>query len=117
MKIKNANLEYWVFYIDFNTKKAKRINILKDIEKDIAKHIKSSENSYKHIQDRNTLKNYLRSEFMYHYWSKTEMEYIVNRFIEDDFENAQKLDVWYQIEPNLDLITDYIIKEMEIKFY
>ena len=29
-------------------------------------------------------------------------------------ERATKLDVWYQIEPNLDTITDYVIDKMKL---
>lgn len=116
MKIKNVNLEYWVFYLDMNSHQPKRINILEGMEQDIAKHIRSSKNSWRHIKDRLTLKDYLKNEFMYHYWSKSEMEYLVHGFFKKDCEKATKLDVWYQIELNLDMITNYVIDKMQIKF-
>lgn len=125
MKIKNANLEFYAFYMDFNSKKVKRINILQGIEVEIAKKIKSSKNSYKHIENRETLKSFLKTEFMHYYWSKCEMEYAIgdlficegkNVTVDDIREKLIKLDVWYQIEPNLDVITDYVINKMEINF-
>lgn len=116
MKVKNVNLEYWVFYFDFNKDTPKKVNILEGLEEDIAKHIRSSEKSYKHISNRETLKNFLKIEFMYHYWSKSEYEYsICNQWIKN-IESPQKYDVWFQIEKNLDMITDYVIYKMDLKF-
>ena len=116
MKIKNVNLEYWVFYLDFNENVPKRVNILKGLEEDIAKHIRSSENSYKHISNRDTLKEFLKTEFMYHYWCKSEYEYGLCSQWEKNIENVEKHDVWFQIEKNLDMITDYVIYKMDLKF-
>ena len=36
----------------------------KEQRKDISKHIRSSENSYKHISNRDTLKEFLKIEFI-----------------------------------------------------
>ena len=116
MKIKNVNLEYWVFYFDFNENILKRVNILKGLEKDITKHIRSSETSYKHISNRDTLKEFLKTKFMYHYWSKCEYEYCISDLWKNNSDKVEKYDVWFQIEKNLDMITDYVIYKMDLKF-
>ena len=124
MKIKNTNLEYWVFYLDINTGKPNRVNILKGLAEEIAKRIRSKSDYY-HIENRDDLKKFLKVNFMSHYWGKCEMEYAVidifdimsnNVTLEGVRERATKLDVWYQIELNLDIITDYIINKMDLKF-
>lgn len=116
MKIKNVNLEYYIFYLDFNSKKPVKINILQGLAEEIAKNIRTSKNSYRHISDRDSLKTFLRTEFMYHYWSKCEYEYCISSLWEKDFEKAETHDGWFQIEDNLDMITDYVIYKMDLKF-
>lgn len=116
MKVKNVNLEYYVFYMDFNTRKLVRFNILDGMSELIAKNIRTSVNSYNHISDRATLKSFLEREFMYHYWSKCEYEVGVLNLFAKDIKESIKIDVWYQIEPNLDLITDYIIIKMKLNY-
>ena len=116
MKVKNIKLEYYVFYLDLGSNTPKRVNILEGLETEIAKHIRSSKNSYKHIGDRDSLRDFLKIEFMYHYWSRCEYEYCISDLWKKNFEKAEKHDVWFQIEKNLDMITDYIIYKMDLKF-
>ena len=68
------------------------------------------------IKNREDLKQYLKSECMYHYWSKCEFETIVTSWPPRKNEEGTKIDVWDQIEPNLDRLTDYIIIELGLKF-
>lgn len=56
---------------------------------------------------------------MYHYWSKTECEMAIgplwfNKL--EDLEQFEKIDMYRQIEMNLDRIVEYIINTMQIKF-
>lgn len=108
--IKNANLEWNVLYKDFNSKKIKNYNILGgSFSEDLAKNIKK----YK-IENKEQLKEYLKRDFMYHYWSKYEYEIAVgglNASFPDEFE---KIDIWRQIEMNFDRIIDYIIDKMRL---
>lgn len=111
MKIKNANLSYMVLMYNSNTHMISRYNILGgSFAQDVSKAIKK----YK-ITTRASFREWLKSEFRYHYWSKSECEILVgpphSRFEEKDFD---KIDIWYQIYPNLDIIMEYIIKEMNI---
>lgn len=112
MKIKNVNLEYYVMYHDFNTNKIKRMNILGgNFAETLAKDIKNNK-----INNKESLKEYLKREFMYHYWSKSEFEIAVGGLHIRNIEELEKLDIWYQIELNLDIIADYIINKMKITF-
>lgn len=114
MRIKNANLHYYVFYRDWNAKNLKRVNILGyGFAEELAQRIKKDK-----IDSREKLKETLKRIFMYHYWSKSEYEVSVGDLFIDNAkaEDFVKIDVWYQIEYNLDLITDHIITEMQIKF-
>lgn len=116
MKIKNVNLEYWVFYWDFNKLEPIRENILNGINEKIAKCIRSSKNSWKHIANKNDLIQFLKTEFMHRYWCKSEREYLISSLWAGDYEKGSKKDVYYQIEPNLEMIADYIIYKMKIDF-
>ena len=74
MKIKNVNIEYYVMYHDFNKNTIKRINIFNnELIETIAKNIRS-----KKIQNLADLQEWLKREFMYHYWSKSEYEIAFN---------------------------------------
>lgn len=111
MRKAGVKLEYWVFYIDWNKKKPKRVNILEGLEEEVYIRIKR-----KKIGNREELKDWLKIEFMYHYWSKSEYEYALGSVWWKTEEELGKYDVWYQIEKNLDMITDYIMYKMRIDF-
>lgn len=69
---------------------------------------------YYSIQNYYELRDYLIREFMYHCWSKCEMEMFVHGHFDADRE--KEIDVWSMIGPNIDLITKLIIQECEIPF-
>ena len=50
---------------------------------------------------------------MYYYWSKSECEFFISDLHGNDYE---KIDIWRQIEPNLNNIVDYINLKMDLKF-
>lgn len=99
-------LYFWALNMDVNTNKLENINVMEaiDIEK-MKKEIKKGK-----IHDFETLALYLQKEFMYRYWSRTEYEIVVKDLFEKSDE--YKIDVWYQIEPNLSVITKYVIEEL-----
>lgn len=110
MKIKNVNLQWNVMMEDSNTRKIKPYNILGyNFAEDLAKAIKKEK-----ITDRKHLKDYLKTEFMYHYWSKSECEIAVGGLFAKHPDEYEKIDVWYQIEMNFDNIVDYIILKMKL---
>ena len=106
MKVKNVNLEWYVLRWDFNTKKVVNYNILQWRKEDIANEVRR-----KSIYNKSILREYLKTTFMYDYWSKTECEFYISDLHGDDYE---KIDIWRQIEPNLDLIVEYVNSKMEL---
>lgn len=111
---RNKKLEWYAFYHDFNSNKLVYMNVLRsDLADNILKNIKSK-SKYRHIDSYETLKEYLKSELMYYYHSKSEFEVIVSNWSGRDME--EKIDIWYQLEPNLDRITEYVIRELKLEF-
>jgi hypothetical protein len=52
---------------------------------------------------------------MYRYWCKCEFEVIIGGLFSKTIDELDKIDVWYQIEPNLDTIVDYLNYKMDLK--
>ena len=50
---------------------------------------------------------------MYNYWSKSEYEFLISDIWGMDYE---KVDVWRQIEPNLNQIVEYVNSRMDLQF-
>lgn len=109
MKIKNVNLEWYVLRWDSNSKKVVNYNILEWRKEDIAKEVRSGR-----VYNKSILREYLKTTLMYDYWSKTECEFFVSDLHSD--ECCEKVDIWRQIEPNLNNIVDYVNTKMDLKF-
>ena len=111
MQIKKAKLEYMAIVHDWNSHSLKYINVLGDrLKGDIIKSIKSGD-----VYDGKTLKNRVIRLLKYYYWSKREYEIAVGDLCCKEDEMF-KIDVWYQLEPNIDHIIDHIIKEMDLGY-
>lgn len=115
MKQKNVNLVWNVLRWDTNREKVEVYNVFsdKDFVPDLYKKIKSKKiTNYEELKER--VKNYL----MYYYWSKVECEMSVGPipYNVKDIDIFKKIDMYTQLEINLDLIVRYIITEMDIKF-
>ena len=112
MKLKSIKLKWNVLYYDSNIKQVKNYNVLNDeIKERIYKKIKTGK-----IKNYEELKQDIDSWAQYHYWSKTECEMAIGGLhcnYPDDFE---KIDMYRQIEMNLDRILEYIINTMQISF-
>ena len=116
MKIKNVNLKYMAFRYDWNSHKLVFTNVLYGMEEEIAKKIrKGKKDNYKPVYDYDTFKEYIKGELMYYYWSKAEHETMIGDLFCKEQE-LEKHDIWWQLEPNLDVICKYIINEMKIVF-
>lgn len=110
MKIKNLDLKWNALLFDFNKKKVVDYNVLwSSLPEEIASEIRKEI-----ITDRDSLKDRLSRKFMAQYWSRAEYEIIVSDLHMRSKE--EKIDVYRQIAPNIDRITDYIIKEMRLDF-
>lgn len=110
MKIKNVNLKWNVLRYDTNQEKIVSYNILGySFPEELAKRIKKEK-----IVNREQLKESLKRDFMYHYWSKAECEIAMGGLSSKYPEKFEKIDIWNQIEINLDNIVDYIILKMKL---
>lgn len=108
----SKELKWFVLRHDFNSNKIVMYNVLKNWEEPLKANRKK-----KRFTDRDSLKEYLRKELMYYYWCKSEHEIAVGSlFVKDIEKDLTKIDIWTQLEPNLDNITDYIIATMNFKF-
>ena len=112
MKRRNKDLKWYAFYQEFNGDKLTFTNVLgKDFAEEILKYVKSK-NKYFHIGDYAGLRERVRLMLMHQYWSRTEYEVVVSNWHSHDME--QKIDIWFQLEPNLDRICEYIIRELQL---
>ena len=117
MKIKNVNLKYMAFRYDWNNHKLVFTNVLAGMEEEIAKKVrKGKKDNWRPVYNYNTFKEWLKGEFMYYYWSKAEHETLIGDLFLKDEKELEKHDIWWQLEPNLDVICKYIINEMRITF-
>ena len=111
MRIKKAKLEYMAIMHDWNSHSLKYVNVLGDrLKDDIIKLIKSGD-----IHDRKSLKKRVIVLLRYYYMSKAEYEVMVGDLFCKP-EEMFKIDVWYQLEPNIDHIIDHIIREMDLGY-
>lgn len=102
-------LEWYALREDFNSREVKHYNVLSGWEEDIKK-------ARKKVKTREEFKAWLRREFMYYYWSKCEHEIQVAGLFAKEEKEFKKIDIWYQLEPNLDRIVDYIITTLKFRF-
>ena len=110
MKIKNVKLSWKVLNHDFNKDKIINYDIFwKSSSKEIAERIKNRK-----LFDYDTFKDSMKMYFMNYYWCRAECEIMVSGL--HTKVNPVKIDIWRQIEMNLDRILEYIIREMDIDF-
>ena len=117
MKIKNVKLQWYAFRYDSNKNKIVFINVLSGMEEEIVKKIKKgAKDKWQPVTDYNSFKEWLRRKLMYYYWCKSEHECLIGDWCSDPEETLEKHDIWWQLEPNLDRIVEYIINEFKIDF-
>ena len=111
MKRKNVELKWYVINHDFNRNKVYHMDIfIQDITDCLIKNLIK-----KKIKNYSDLYEYLLKEFMFYYWSRAEYEMSIGGlFVKDIEKDLEKIDVWYQIEPNLDRICEYVIRELQL---
>lgn len=111
MRVKGVNLEWYVLSHDFNNDEIIPYNIfyssfIKNLHEEIRK---------KKVTNYKELKEYISHWSKYNYWSKSEYEIIVSGLHSKE-DKEEKIDVDWQIQMNLDRITEYVIRECKIKF-
>lgn len=121
MKIKNVELKFYAFIYDWNTKSLEWTNVLGNRYKEhLVKALKTKTKEVR-IKNRDELKKDLNRYLFYYYASRAECEVLVgDLFYGIDpvkyIDEMVKLDVYNQVIKNLDVMVDYIINTMEIKF-
>lgn len=113
--MRKVDLKWYAVMHDFNKNELTYTNVLGErFSEEILKRIKSKKDYFR-IYDYESLKEQVRQYLMYHYWSKSEYEVLVTGLHSKMDENdIHKIDIWYQLEPNLDRICEYIINEMQL---
>lgn len=109
MRVKNSNLEWNVFIHDFNSDKIIKYNVLYNVAEKLHKAVKKGQ-----VNDKATLKEWLKNELMYHYWSRCEYEILVSGLFSKA--NDFKMDAWDQIEINLDNVVEYVNWRCDLKY-
>lgn len=110
MKVAKVELKWYTIRYDMNKKKIKYYNVLGgNFKEEIAKKIRK-----KAITNLKELKHYIDVDFRYHFWCKCECELSIGQAFEDDVNKLEKIDIYYQLEPNLDRIVEYINSAMKL---
>ena len=104
------DLNWYAFYWDCNSNSLERTDVIhSDLIDDVKKAIKKG-------QDFNQIKEIIRCNLMCYYWSKSEWEVLVSDLhLHTPKYNVEKIDIYYQLEPNLDRITEYMINNLTTK--
>lgn len=109
---KKIKLEYYVIITDFNTKKVMEYNIFYDgLVSKIYNYVKK-----KYIESHEDLKKFLEIDFISNYYARAEYEILVGGLFDEFPMDYTKIDIWYQIKPNLEIITRYVEEKMQIKY-
>lgn len=117
MKYKNVKLEWFAFRYEWNEHKLKFINVLNGWEEEIYKKVrKGKKDKWRPVTDYNSFKDYIKGNLMYYYWCKAEHECLIADFCANPEPTQEKHDIYWQLEPNLDRICEYIIREMKIEW-
>lgn len=100
-------MKYNVMIYGLNDGKFKSFNIFD--------HVSFREEVMKELAECETKKDFatkFRSTCMYYYWCKSEWEIITKPWLGRGEE--EKIDVWYQIEQNFDMLVNYLWKDRYI---
>ena len=121
MKTKNAELKFYAFTYDWNTKSLEWTNVLGDRYKEHLVKALKIKTEERRIKNRDELKENLRQYLFSYYASRAEYEVLVGDLLSEInpakyVDEMVKLDVYNQVIKNLDVMVDYIINTMEIKF-
>lgn len=110
MRVKNKKLEWYVLNYEWNEHKIVNYNIFgQRFVDELYKKVKS-----KKINNIQELKEYIDSYCKYYYWSRCEYEILVGDLFGKYPSEFEKIDVYRQIEMNIDRITEYVNNELKI---
>ena len=107
---RKVDLKWYVLFHDFNTDKIVKYNVLEHCDylvDSVKKAIKKKE-----VQTYNEFKDFISRKFKAQYWSRTEYELLVSGLVTR--KEAEKIDIWYQLEMNLDNLCEYLIDKLKL---
>jgi len=105
-------MEWYVLNYDFNNKKVVSHNIFNNIS--FIRHLSQYIDEYeKGILSYKELKESIRSSLRGAFWSRREYELSIGDAFETDLDKYEKIDVYRQVLPNLDLLVKYILDNKE----
>lgn len=104
--VASLNLEFYALMWDSNFNEPIMINVLQ--QHYVLKTI--NEILIDNINDKKEIREELNSAFMHEFWSRYQYEIDVSQ--KDDDKIVKRFDVYEQLKPNLDFITDYIYNEL-----
>ena len=110
--MKKVELSWKVMLHDFNSDKIVSYDVLKNndyLVDRIKKAIKKGE-----ITKYDELKELVKRILKATYWSRTEYEILVSG-IHTRRTEPEKIDVWFQLEMNLDNIVEYLINKLKLE--
>ena len=108
--MKNVDLQWNVLFHDFNSDKIVKYNVLKDntyLIDSIKKAIKKNE-----VTNFTELKELVTHKLRATYWSRAEYEILVSGLFTR--KEPTKIDIWYQLEMNLDNLVEYLINKLKL---
>lgn len=109
MRVKNKKLQWFVLNWDFNSNKLYYMNIFDNsFKEDLYKFYRSKK--LKSLQD---LKDFIERYCRWRFWARREYEILVGDLSSKD-EDFVKVDVYQQVEKNLDRITEYVNNYLQI---
>ena len=105
-QLEKLNLEWYVLCYDTNLKKVDRYNIFRNVNVlyGVSKAIKEYTTYSEFVKE-------VDSWLKYSFWSKAEYEIVVGDLFVYVPEKLEKIDIYYQLAKNVDLICKYILIE------
>lgn len=118
-------INFYVLYKDFNTGEMTTYDVMPTLYNSIfnskGKFSKSfsfydkENHDYRRVKTINELRTFIENHFRYHYWSKCEWEFIVSDWPPTKENRSVKIDVFDQLKPNIDLITNIVWEQIKTK--
>lgn len=116
---------FYVLYKNFNSKKVEKYNVMVSLYNTIFNtngsisksrfYIIDDDYKRKEIKNKQDLKQFIDRHFRYLYWAKCEWEFIVREWPTCSEEHDEKIDVYTQLKPNIDLIVDIVWEQIKDK--
>ena len=107
--MKKPELKWYVMLHDFNKDKIVKYNVLEYdyLIDSLKKAVKKKE-----ITKYDEMKEFVKTKLMAQFWSRTEYEILVSGLHKRV--EPEKIDVWYQLEMNLDNLCEYLNDKLKL---